>query len=190
MLSQPIGVDTIYSFDVSEDRIDLIGFAGFATFDDVQRHLTQDSAGNAVITLADGETITLFGVAAASLSASNFVFDQTPAMNNAGIMTISDGAMLPLSGIINNTGTVVLNSTGNETRLELTQHEITLQGGGQVILSDSGNNFISGAIPGVTLTNLDNTISGAGQLGVGRRRWSTMARSLPPAPTLLSSILD
>ena len=61
-----------------------------------------------MITLADGESITLSGVAAASLTASNFVFDQTPVTNNAGTMTIGDGAMLPLSGIVNNTGTIAL----------------------------------------------------------------------------------
>jgi T1SS-143 domain-containing protein len=168
VFSQPIGDDTIHSFNASEDRIDLIGYTGFANFDDVQRHLAQDNAGNAVITLADGQTITLNGVAADSLGASSFVFDQTPVTNNVGTMTISDGAVLPLSGTINNTGIIALDSIGNDTHLELIQHGITLQGGGQVILSDSGENFISGTIPSVTLTNADNTISGAGQLGAGQ----------------------
>ncbi|HJZ95079.1 MAG TPA: hypothetical protein VKE70_01145, partial [Candidatus Solibacter sp.] len=79
-----------------------------------------------------------------------------------------DGAVLPLSGIINNTGIIALDSIGNDTHLELIQHGITLQGGGQLILSDSDQNFISGAIPSVTLTNVDNTISGAGQLEAGQ----------------------
>ena len=47
-------------------------------------------------------------------------------------MTIGDGAMLPLSGIINNTGTIALNSAGDGTHLQLIQYGITLQGGGQV----------------------------------------------------------
>jgi hypothetical protein len=85
-------------------------------------------------------------------------------------MTIGDGAVLPLSGIINNTGTIALASTGHATTLELIQHGITLQGGGQLILSDSDGNVISGAVPGVTFTNMDNTISGAGHLG----DWQTM----------------
>ena len=165
VFSQPIGDDIIYNFDVSEDQIDLIGYAGFTSFDDVKNHLTTDVNGNAEITLADGQSITLYGLAAASLSAWNFVFDQTPVMNNAGTMTIGDGAILPLSGIINNTGTIALESAGSTTTLQLTQHGIMLQGGGQVTLSDSDENFISSAIPGVTLTNVDNTISGAGQLG-------------------------
>ena len=83
-------------------------------------------------------------------------------------MTISDGAMLPLSGMINNTGTIALNSTGDETDLELIQHGITLEGGGQLILSDSNANVIVGTDRDVTLTNVDNTISGAGQLGEGQ----------------------
>ena len=46
-------------------QIDLIGYAGFTSFDDVKSHLTTDANGNAVITLADGQSITLYGVAAA-----------------------------------------------------------------------------------------------------------------------------
>jgi hypothetical protein len=80
-------------------------------------------------------------------------------------MTISDGAFLPLSGLINNTGAIALDSSGNATVLQLIQDGITLDGGGQIILSDSDHNFISAAFPGVTLTNRDNTISGAGQIG-------------------------
>jgi hypothetical protein len=168
VFAQPIGHDTIFNFNPGQDQIDLIGYAGFSNFDDVQSQLTADANGNAVITLADGQTITLNGVAATSLSASNFMFDQMPTTNNAGTMTIGDGAVLPLSGIINNTGIIALGSIGNDTHLELIQHGITLQGGGQVILSDSSENRISGTLPSVTLTNVDNTISGAGQLGAGR----------------------
>ena len=58
-------------------------------------------------------------------------FDQTPVTNNAGSMAISDGALLPLSGIVNNTGTIELNSSGNGTTLELIQSGVTLEGGGR-----------------------------------------------------------
>jgi hypothetical protein len=36
--------------------------------------------------------------------------------------------MLPLDGIINKTGTIALNSTGDKTDLQLIQHGITLDG--------------------------------------------------------------
>jgi hypothetical protein len=133
----------------------------------VQRHLSEDSAGNAVLALAAGQSITLMGVAAASLTAGNFVFDQTPVLDNAGTMTVGDGALLPLSGMIDNAGTIALDAAARDTHLQLIQNGVTLQGGGQLILSDSAHNFISGSLPGVTLTNVDNTISGAGQLGAG-----------------------
>ncbi|MEI8720297.1 VCBS domain-containing protein [Mesorhizobium sp. ISC11] len=165
VFSQPIGNDTVHSFDA--DKIDLIGYSGFASFADVQAHLADDANGNAVITLGDGQSIMLDGVHSAALTGSNFVFDQTPVVNNAGTMTIGDGALLPLSGTINNTGLISLDSNGSDTLLQLIQHGITLQGGGQIILSDSDANVISGTAADVTLTNIDNTISGAGQLGGG-----------------------
>src|SRR5258706_4510963 len=165
VFSQPIGHDTIYNFDPSADQIDLIGYAGFAGFSDIQAHTADDAAGNAVITVGDGQSITLHGVDAASLNSGDFVFDQTPITDNAGTMTIGDGAILPLSGTIDNTGTIALNSTGSETDLQLIEHGITLEGHGQVILSDSSENVITGTVSDVTLTNVDNTISGAGHLG-------------------------
>ena len=168
VFSQPIGIDIIYNFNSASDKIDLIGFNNVASFSDIQANLTDDANGNAVITLGAGETITLQGVHAAALNANDFVFDQTPVTTNASSITIGDGAILPLSGTINNTGTIALNSTGNETDLQLVEHGITLQGGGEVILSDSAENVISGTALDVTLTNVDNTISGAGQLGTGQ----------------------
>jgi hypothetical protein len=167
VFSQPIGHDVIYNFDTAADQIDLIGYAGFAGFGDIQAHTADDGAGNAVITLGDGQSITLQGVDASSLNSSDFVFDQTPVTENPGNMVISDGAILPLSGIIDNTGHIELNSSGNETDLQLIEHGITLQGGGHVDLSDSSENVITGTIADVTLTNVDNTISGAGHLGDG-----------------------
>jgi hypothetical protein len=167
VFSQPIGHDVIYNFDISADQIDLIGYAGFTSFSDIQLHTLDDGAGNAVITLGDGQSITLHGVAAASVNSTDFVFDQTPVTENPGSMVISDGAILPLSGIIDNTGHIELNSSGSETDLQLIEHGISLQGGGHVDLSDSSENVITGTVADVTLTNVDNTISGAGHLGDG-----------------------
>ncbi|WP_439393019.1 VCBS domain-containing protein [Bradyrhizobium sp. PMVTL-01] len=167
VFSQPIGHDTVYSFDLSMDQIDLIGYKTILNFTDVQANTVDDANGNAVLTLADGQTITFSGVHAADLTASNFVFDQTPVTENPGTMTIGNGALLPLSGDIDNTGTIELNSTGDTTDLQLIQHGITLHGGGTVVLSDSSENVIEGTASDVTLTNVDNTISGAGHLGNG-----------------------
>jgi hypothetical protein len=168
VFAQPIGNDTIYNFNVASDQIDLIGFNNTASFGDVQTNITDDINGNAVITLGTGESITVKGVDAASLTASDFVFNQEPVTTNAGPMTVSDGAILPLGGTIDNTGTIALNSTGDETDLEVIVQGVTLEGGGQVTLSDNGQNVIFGGAASATLTNVDNTISGAGQIGQGQ----------------------
>ena len=145
VLSTPIGNDTINSFDIAHDKIDLVGFAGFASFADVQAHLSQDAAGNALITLANGQSIDLVGVLAASLSDSNFVFNQDPVTNNAANIVIGNGAIMPFSGVLNNTGMVTLDAHGANTELEIIQHGLILQGGGKVVLSDYAGNGIFAA---------------------------------------------
>ena len=167
VFAQPIGNDTVYNFNVATDKIDLTGFANIASFSDIQASTTNDANANAVITLGNGETITLHGVNAASLTAADFVFNQTPVVANSGNMVVSDGAVLPLSGTIDNTGTIALNSSGDHTELQIIGDGVTLEGGGQLILSNNAANTIIGTGPSDTLTNVDNTISGAGQIGSG-----------------------
>ncbi|MFH1419875.1 MAG: Ig-like domain-containing protein, partial [Planctomycetota bacterium] len=166
VFAQPIGDNVIHSFDVAADKIDLIGFAGLADFADL--NVANDANGNAVITIAAGSTITIKGVDAASLSAGNFLFDFDPVTVNDSTITLHDGSMMPFGGTIENSGTIELDSAGNQTDLQILFRGATLQGGGQVTLSDSSQNVISGSRADTVLTNLDNTISGAGQLGAGQ----------------------
>ncbi|MGF6313289.1 VCBS repeat-containing protein, partial [Bradyrhizobium sp. i1.8.4] len=166
VFSQPIGDDVVHNFEVSSDVIDLISY-GWQSYADVQAHTADDASGNAVITLADGQTITLDGVHAEDMTAANFEFDVTPTVENPGAMTVGDGAMLPLSGVIHNTGEIDLQASGDDTLLQLIQSGITLNGGGHVVLSDDDHNVIAGTASNVTLDNVDNVISGAGQIGQG-----------------------
>ncbi len=168
VFAQPIGNDIVYNFDPASDRIDLIGFSNVASFVDVQGTIGDNTNGNAVIHIGAHETITLSGVHAASLTASAFEFNQTPITENPGTMQIGDGSKLPLSGTVNNTGTIELDSTGSETDLQLIERGIVITGAGHVILSDSVGNVISGTSADVTMTNVDNIISGAGQIGAGK----------------------
>src|SRR5258708_878065 len=69
VFSQPIGNDIVYNFDVAADQIDLIGYSAFTSFADLQSQLADDSAGNAVLTLGDGQSITLDRIHAAWLTA-------------------------------------------------------------------------------------------------------------------------
>src|SRR5262249_41293132 len=105
---------------------------------------------------------------ASALTADDFVFEVIPITNNTDHMVISDGAMLPLSGIINNTGSIELNSAGSGTEFELIQHGVTLQGAGTLTMCDRAGNEIIGTGTDVLFTNVDNTISGAGELGGGQ----------------------
>jgi hypothetical protein len=167
VFAQPIGNDRVYDFNPADDTLDLIGF-GIAGFAHLQAAIANDAGGNAVVTLGAGETITLVGVDAAALSANNFVFDQEPVSANAGTMSVGDGAILPIGGTIDNTGTIALGSTGDETDLEVLVRGANLTGGGQVVLSDNSQNVVFGGDASAVLDNVDNTISGAGQLGNGQ----------------------
>ena len=167
VVAQPIGNDTIYNFNAASDKIDLVGFANVASFSDIQGHIAGDGSGDTVITIGSGETITLDGMSPSSLTANDFVFNQMSTVENSGIMTVSDGATLPLGGTVDNTGTITLNSTGDATELQIIGDGVTLTGGGHVALSNSAENMIVGTNPGATFTNVDNTISGAGQIGAG-----------------------
>jgi FecR protein len=94
------------------------------------------------------------------------IVDQ-PVLYNASTLTVSDAATLPLGGTIDNSGTIILDSTGDQTNLQIIGNGVTLQGGGHLSLSDSYENIIFGATAATALTNVDNTVFGAGQIGIG-----------------------
>jgi VCBS repeat-containing protein len=166
VFGQPISGDTLHNFDAVADKIDLIGFDGIGGFGDLA--IADDGQGNAVVTLGANQTITILGVAAASLGADNFVFNVEPVMDNAGTMTIADGAIMPLGGTINNTGTIALGAADAGTELEVIVNGVILQGGGHLTLSDDDNNLIFGGASDALLSNIDNIVSGAGQIGGGQ----------------------
>ncbi|WP_338807077.1 VCBS domain-containing protein [Pseudomonas chlororaphis] len=166
VFAQPIGNNQIYNFDVTADKIDLIGFTGVTAFADLS--ISNDANGNALVSIGSGQTVTLKGVDAADLSEANFQFDRDPLTSNSGTLTIVDGAIMPFGGSIDNSGSIELGSAGNETRLEILFRGATLTGGGQVLLSDNAQNVIFGGSADTVLTNIDNRISGAGQLGAGQ----------------------
>jgi len=166
VFAQPIAQDVIHNFDATADKIDLIAFTGVSGFNNLS--ITDDASGNAVIATGGGSTITVVGVDAANLTAANFEFNVEPVTINTGTMTIANGAILPLGGVIDNSGTIALGSAGSETDLQILVESVTLQGGGHVVLSDDSNNVIFGGSSNATLINVDNTISGAGQLGAGQ----------------------
>ena len=81
-------------------------------------------------------------------------------------LRLNNATSISLSNTISNAGTISLNSIANSTDLIVSAAGATLAGGGAVALSDHPNNRIYGSVGTHQLTNQDNTIRGAGQIGV------------------------
>ena len=90
---------------------------------------------------------------------------------NSGTINVADGGTLALyAPVVSNKGTINLQGVGGGAGgtllLDPVGGQVVLSGGGKIALSSSGNNFFSVGTT-TTLTNLDNTIVGAGNLGDG-----------------------
>src|SRR5262249_37603985 len=88
--------------------------------------------------------------------------------SNQATINLLNNQYLSITGAIDNQGSINLLSVGNDTRLVVDAPGATLTGGGIVALSDYANNKIVGDPTIATLTNVDNVIEGAGQLGFGQ----------------------
>jgi hypothetical protein len=136
----------------------------------------------AVIEAANGSVINLDGfneIEGGTLKGNIDVVSNTGAgldgmsagtLSNQGAIAIENGESLGLRGVINNTGSINLNGGATATGILLggtiPAFPVTLEGGGQVKLTDSSFNSldVQGNIP-TTLINVNNTISGAGTIG-------------------------
>ena len=93
--------------------------------------------------------------------------------NLAGALISVDHSTLKLEtgGTYNNVGLLLINGGGaaNPARLMLdgAGGTVSLSGGGTVTMSQAGGNSISGVNGNERLINLDNTINGVGQIGLG-----------------------
>ncbi len=109
----------------------------------------------------------------------------TNIVTNAGTFEVFDGAALVLDGTINNTGIILLNGSNNSTLLDVTgpNHAATLTGKGSVMMSNSANNVIG--VFGGGLTNMNNTIEGAGHIGNTQAGVNNRGRIIANQPTAL-----
>ncbi|HEY5106982.1 MAG TPA: Ig-like domain-containing protein [Caulobacteraceae bacterium] len=85
---------------------------------------------------------------------------------SAGTIIVENHAAFDFGGTFDNTGLIDLKAANFSADL-VVSGATTLDGGGAVTLSDSANNQIFGNSSTDSLTNVDNTISGAGQIGAG-----------------------
>jgi len=143
------------------------------------------AVGTYTVTSGSDETVnTLTTAKTATLSitgGSGFVMlNGTGTGSNAGTISIDDNSILEAGGAIKNTGVIALNSTGDTTDFVI-DGNVMLAGGGKVNMNGPGFS-ISFFFPGgtvlpspsasivgngapATLTNVDNTITGAGIIG-------------------------
>jgi Ca2+-binding RTX toxin-like protein len=162
------GADTINDFNRGQlDKIDVSGVSGIFGLTDIQSRAST-VGGNTVIDFGGGNTITVLGVTASSLVASDFVFAGGPVIDTEHFTTSSSGENEPTTVI----GLSVTNvSAGEALTLTATTAEAVSSGSTITPSSGSGNlTAINGAIgsvvydPGSTPPDDDMvtfTVSGA-----------------------------
>jgi len=102
-----------------------------------------------------------------TFGAGNGLDGTVSAVNNEATLVVADNTRLTLQGTLNNTGAVDLASQAVGATLTIGSAGAILTGGGRFLLNSSTLNRISGASSAATLTNVDNNLSGAGQIGAG-----------------------
>ncbi len=116
---------------------------------------TLSSASNGILTTPPGNAFTLDGSSQGTLTM-------------AGIFVVGNSSTTYLTGTINNTGAIQVNAAGNNTSLTMAA-AVSLTGVGTVTLTKGGNGTAAIASSGgaQTLTNVNNTLQGAGVIGDG-----------------------
>ena len=138
-----------------------------------------ESTGGAIVTTTSGFLATLDGSSQGALTL-------------AGTFVTHDNSSTTLEGTINNTGTMLIASSGNTADLR-TANGTTLTGSGVVSLGNSTNNRVWGVLNTGTevLTNLNNTIEGAGSFsisnGIGLDNSGVVSANLSTALTMAMS---
>jgi hypothetical protein len=145
--------------------------------------LDAPGSGAYTVTSSGNRTVaSLQTAAAATLDIASGLFAATAGSGagaNAGVIAVSDGAILFAGGTLDNTGVLFLDGTAKGADLEIAAGGLTLTGGGVVDMGDTlaapfqpcppaySIDEIANAAGGV-LTNVDNTIVGAGCIGLGQ----------------------
>jgi len=113
-----------------------------------------------------GGALSTTGTGVISAFNGSLLDGQTDTVTSSGQVRVNNGHRLTLQGTINNTGTITMNSTGGFTYIHPNNGPVMLTGGGVVQLSDTNDaNYVYTTAGGGSLTNVNNTIRGAGNFG-------------------------
>lgn len=89
-------------------------------------------------------------------------------VSRGGFVGVLAGGTLTLTTATANSGVIDLfGKSGGASAALLIDGAVALSGGGSVLLDRSANNVIGAAGAGATLTNVEDVIAGAGQIGTG-----------------------
>ncbi len=108
------------------------------------------------------------GVLAVTSNETGTLSGAAGAITLQGNVEATNYGNIDLVGSVVNDGTISLLSTNDATELVIASPTVTLTGGGSIVLSDNGGNYILGTTGTNVLDNVDNTISGGGHLGNGQ----------------------
>ena len=110
----------------------------------------------------------------------------------AGIYTAPDNTDTFINGTLNNTGLMQMNTTGNNTVFVM-NGPVMLQGGGTLTMTETGGGTtVINQENGGTLTNVNNLIQGAGQIGNNGLlliNQATINANEPGSPLLMNASL-
>jgi len=147
------------------------------TINNAGGHVTANSGSTVQIssnTTIKGGTLTNNGGTLGTTSGSNAFLDGSTGSGSVtinGIYTSDTNSNTYIYGSIVNNGTIQLNGGGGSNAILIGESaNVTLTGGGIVnmaVASGGGLSYIEQGVGGVTLTNVDNTIQGAGIIGNG-----------------------
>ena len=114
-----------------------------------------------------GGSLKTQGTGSIQATANGMLDGKTSAVSLSGSLTVVNTNVLTVAGSVANSGTLTINGGASTTQVQLSANT-TLSGGGQVVMTDSANNYFWGQAAADTLVNVDNTISGAGNIGNGQ----------------------
>lgn len=141
---------------------------------------TVELSNNATI---NGGTLSTTGTGQFSVTGfSSYLDGSINPIATSGQVRINNNARLSLRGPIQNSGSISLGSTGQDTYLQLTDGPVTFTGGGVIQLSDQVSNWIFRTTAGGSLVNVNNTIQGAGNLG-----WNGSPTSITNQATVIAN---
>jgi hypothetical protein len=126
-----------------------------------------NAAGSYTLTSSQDNVVGAVSISTATatlaIAGGSFTIAGTAGSSNAGTIAIADGRALTLSGIMTDTGTIALSSSGDVTNL-LVSASVTLKGTGALTMTDFGQNMVASNGAAAAFTNAA-TIAGSGQIG-------------------------